>query len=100
VVGEVDALMGSGPPVLVDCVGDLFDDLAEGCFLVWVVVFVVEVGEVCPDLLFHGGDARRNTWDYTRSVCRKMKTLKESCCEEFSSMMFNIIYVDLFVYAT
>ena len=56
VVGAVDALVGCGLPVLVDCVGDLFDDLAEGCFLVGVVVFVVGVGEVCPDLLFRGGD--------------------------------------------
>ncbi len=55
VVGAVDALVGCGPSVLVDCVGDLFDDFAEGCFLVGVVVFVVEVGEVCPDLLFGGG---------------------------------------------
>jgi len=56
VVGAVDALVGGGPPVLCDCVGGLFDDLAEGCFLVGVVVFVVEVGEVCPDLLFGGDD--------------------------------------------
>jgi len=31
VVAAVDALVGGGPPVLVDCVGDLFDDLVEGC---------------------------------------------------------------------
>ena len=36
VVVAVDAFVGGGPPVLVDCVGDLFDDLAEGCFLVGV----------------------------------------------------------------
>ena len=44
VVGAVDVLVCCGPSVLVDCAGDLFDDLAEGCFLVGVVVFVVEVG--------------------------------------------------------
>ena len=67
-VGAVDALVGGGPPALVDCVGDLFDDLAEGCFLVGVVVFVVEVGEVCPDLLFGGGDVCVYVGEYIRGV--------------------------------
>ena len=59
--------VGCGPPVLVDCEGDLFDDLAEGCFVVGVVVFVVEVGGVCPDLLF-GGDVCVYVWEHPRFV--------------------------------
>ena len=68
VVGAVDALVGGGPSALVDCVGDLFDDLAEGCFVVGVVVFVVEVGEVCPDLLFGGGDVCVYVGEYSGYV--------------------------------
>ena len=68
IVGTVDALVGCWPPVLVDCVGDLFDDLAEGLFLVGVVVFVVEVGEVCPDLLFGCGDVCVYVGEYPRYV--------------------------------
>ena len=60
--------MGGGPPVLVDCAGDLLDDLAEGLFLVGVVVFVVEVGEVCPDLLFRGGDVCVYVGEYSGYV--------------------------------
>lgn len=68
VVGAVDALVGCGPPVLVDRLGDLLDDLAEGCLVVGVVVFVVEAGEVCPDLLFGGGDVRVYVGEYSGYV--------------------------------
>ena len=68
VVGAVDAFVGCGLTVLVDCLEDLFDGLAEGCFVVGMVVFVVEVGGVCLDLLFGGGDVCVYVGEYSGYV--------------------------------
>ena len=68
VVCAVDALVCCGPSALGDCVGYLFDDFAGGYFVVGVVVFVVEVGGVCPDLLFGGGDVCVYVGEHPRYV--------------------------------